>query len=71
MQDKKVWPRDLKMEERAKRNFMYRTGLLFGVLLTWGLVGLKLATFVDVAIIAVVFIVGFTAWDLRKVWKGK
>lgn len=68
---RKVWNRDLVMEDRALKNAMYRTGALLGVLLTWTVVGTGLATFVEVAIVTVIFFVGFTVWDMRKVWKGK
>lgn len=67
----KVWNRDFKFEARAKTNFMYRTGALFGVLAAWAVVGAGLATFINFTITTGVFYTAFTAWDMRKVWKGK
>ncbi len=67
----KVWNRDLAMERRAKTNFMYRVGFLFGILLTWVAVATEMATFGSLSLAAVIMVSVFTLWDVRKIWKGK
>ena len=66
----KVWHRNRVMEDRAKRNFMYRVGIMFGVLITWVGVGTASVTFAQIAIVAVVLTVVTTIWDFWKMWKG-
>lgn len=66
----KVWHRNRALEQRSKSNFMYRVGILFGVLLTWVAVGTGMTTFVNLSIAAVVLVVMFTLWDFWKMWKG-
>lgn len=68
---KKFWERDLKMEERALKNWMYRVGTLGGILAAWIMVGTGILTFVELSIGAVVLVFCLTMWDFRKVWKGK
>lgn len=67
---KKAWQRNRALEDRAKRNFVYRSGVLFGVLFTWIVVGTGTATFVEVAVVMTTFVVLFTSWELWKMWKG-
>ena len=68
---KKFWERDLKMEDRALKNWMYRVGTLGGILAAWIMVGTGILTFVELSIGAVVLVFCLTMWDFRKVWKGK
>ena len=68
---KKFWERDLKMEDRALKNWMYRVGTLSGILTAWIMVGTGILTFVELSIGAVVLVFCLTMWDFRKVWKGK
>ena len=68
---KKFWERDLKMEDRALKNWMYRVGTLGGILAAWIMVGTGILTFVELSIGAVVLVLCLTMWDMRKMWKGK
>ena len=66
-----LWERDLAREKLAKMNFRRRVAIFVGVLLAWFVVGLGLATFVQLTISTVVIFGTFTMWDAWKMWKGK
>ena len=66
----KVWHRNRPLEARAKTNFMYRVGMLFGILLSWVGVGTGAVTFAGISLVAVVLVVTFSLWDFWKMWKG-
>ena len=65
------WQRDLKMEARGKRNFLYRAGFLGGVLFSWAVVGTGYVSFLYLSVAAAVVPFVTTMWDFWKMWKGK
>ena len=66
-----LWERDLAREALAKSNLRRRVGMFVGVLLAWFVVGLGLATFVQLTISTATIFSAFTLWDMWKMWKGK